>query len=127
MIILNRNNNCSNSTECSKVKLELDYIKPNYGFFPDCIITFEKSSAKLLDQITLMKNTVKKLNQVEDETGKIISGKMKNIQEKNYGYDKLCIDLITDLISREKDSFDELTELENNVTQDFMFLLFQLT
>ena len=78
MIISNSDNNSSNSIECYKIKVRTGLFESNYGFLPDCITTFEKSNAKLLDQITLMKNIVKKLNQVEDETGKIISRKMKN-------------------------------------------------
>ena len=46
---------------------------------------------------------------------------MKNILIKKFGYDKLC--MINDLISGEKDSFEELKELENTVAQHLKYVL----
>ena len=40
--------------------------------------------------------------------------------ENNHGFDKLC--KMIDLISREMDSFDDLTELETIVAQKFKYV-----
>lgn len=70
----------------------------NFGFLPSTIQSLERSGAKLVEQIAVVKTVVDNVDGFPGNTGKEVKEKLGKVLGKNMGYSILCS--ILDLLNR---------------------------
>jgi Protein of unknown function (DUF 659) len=72
------------------LECNLAYIKSNFGTLPETIIRLELSGRTLADSIQIVTEFQNKIQEIKNERGKIVQLKLKNVLEKNTGFNTIC-------------------------------------
>jgi len=70
------------------VEMNLTFIHVNYVFLPTTITQLEKQKLPLHESIATVKSVENKLEHIIDEAGTAIKEKLKNVLEKNCGFNE---------------------------------------
>ncbi|XP_025205679.1 uncharacterized protein LOC112601985 [Melanaphis sacchari] len=90
------------------VEMNLTFIHVNYGFLPTTITQLEKQKLPLHESIATVKSVENKLEHIIDEAGTAIKEKLKNVLEKNCGFNDLK--KISSILTGEATSMEGLPE-----------------
>jgi len=72
------------------LECNLAYIKSNFGTLSETIIRLELSGRTLADSIQIVTEFQNKIQEIKNERGKIVQLKLKNVLEKNTGFNTIC-------------------------------------